>query len=166
LLREIDPFQTQELLPDWEAMLGLPGDCLGEIDLSDADRRRAIIQTLNALGGASGLYFEQILLNAGYVVEVTPFFRPFLSGYARSGDALTNGETYFVSGGAKSGDRLYNSGWTHWWEVHSDDDIVTCFRSGQSRSGDRLCVFGNERIECIIRKLKPAQTGVLFTYGP
>lgn len=163
LLREIDPFQTLELLEDWETMLDLVDTCLDDENLSIDDRRSRIVQQLNALGGASADYFEELLLNSGFVVEVTPYFAPFKAG-SRAGDRLTNGQSYFRAG-SRAGDRLYNTGWTFWWEVHSDDNIVTYFVAG-SRAGERLANYGNERIECIVEKLKPAHTNVLFTYGP
>lgn len=166
LIIEIDPFQTNELLDDWDAMLGLPAPCWDDLELSSADRRQMIIQTLAALGGANSAYFENLLNNYGFNVTVTPYFSPFLAGISRAGDRLTNGETYFRAGTARAGDRLYNSGWTFWWRVHSATNVVTYFRAGQGRAGDRLAVFGNERLECIVRKLKPAHTSVQFTYGP
>ena len=164
LLKEFDPFQTNELLADFETMLGLPNSCLIGDELSEAERRRQVIQKLNAIGGASASYFENLLLNAGFVVDVTPYFSPFLAGRSRAGDRLTNGDTYFRAG-ARAGDRLYNSGWTYWWRVHSDENIVNYFRAGSS-AGERLATFGNAQLECLIKKLKPAHTSVQFTYGP
>lgn len=163
LIKEIDPFHTSELLEDWESMLNLPDSCLEDLELSEDDRRDLIIQALNALGGASGDYFYNLLTNSGFTVTVTPVFYPFVAG-SRAGDRLTNGDRYFTAG-TRAGNRLYNTGWTFWFEVHSDELIITRFRAG-SRAGERLSVFGNERLECIIRKLKPAHTSVLFTYGP
>ena len=186
LIREIDPFQTNELLDDWLATYGLPNPCLGDVELSDDDKRTLLLQQLNATGGASESYFEGILDNSGFQfdTDVIPLFLPFVAG-SRAGDKITNGQEFFTAGSV-AGSRLHNSGWTYWFEVHSGGDniifvagslagepltefglgtIATRFRAGD-RAGQRLSVFGNERLECIIRKDKPAHTAVLFTYGP
>ena len=55
---------------------------------------------------------------------------------------------------------------THVWRLDvAEETKVTLFRSGSSRAGDRLRTFGNEQLECVINRLKPAHTRVLFAYG-
>lgn len=164
LLREIDPFQTNELLPDFEQMLGLPCECLSDLELSFDDRRRFVIAALAAIGGASIDYFENILLTLGYEVEIIDYTVARV-GERRCGDRIEGSDVYARCGSARTGDYLYNSGWQFWFQVHSDEAIVDYARTGISRCGDRLATFGNEKIECIIRKLKPAHTAAWFTYN-
>ena len=164
LLREIDAFQTFELLEDFEKMLGLPDECLNDLELSFEDRRRLVIAALSAQGGSTMEYFENLLLILGYEVEINDYVIA-RSGRLRSGDRLDGNEQNALSGRLRSGDRIYNSGWQFWFRVHSPTAIVSYTRSGIMRSGDRLATYGNSKIECIIRKLKPAHTAVWFTYG-
>lgn len=55
---------------------------------------------------------------------------------------------------------------THVWRMDIFESTgVTLFRAGASRAGDRLRTFGDEILECVINRLKPAHTRVLFAYG-
>lgn len=53
------------------------------------------------------------------------------------------------------------------WRVDSSSAPVRHFRAGQSTSGDRLRTWEEEvpLMECIILRLKPAHTHVIFAYG-
>lgn len=164
LLNEIDPFQTEELLVDFETMLGLPDDCLDGVELSTDERRRFVIAALSALGGSSIEYFEKLLLTLGYTVEIIDY-TVARSGNRRCGDRMECGEKIARCGTARCGDSMYNSGWQFWIRVMSNDPVSDYARSGLARCGDRIRTFGNEKIECIMRKLKPAHTAIWFTYG-
>lgn len=187
LLREIDPFQTNELLEDFERMLGLPDECFGELDQTFEERRDAVLTALAARGGASIAYFTDLLLTLGFDVEIIDY-TVARAGYQRCGERLYGGEVYARAGHARAGDPLYNSGWQFWFSVISDDLFIDYARAGEARCGDRLATFGdteafkfarsgiarcgdrlvefgNAKLECIIRKLKPAHTSVLFSYG-
>lgn len=51
------------------------------------------------------------------------------------------------------------------WRVNSDDVTIRYFRAGQGRAGERLRTWGNQLLECVIRKYSPAHTEVVFGYG-
>lgn len=54
----------------------------------------------------------------------------------------------------------------HVWRLNiAESTGVTLFRAGASRAGDRLRTFGNEQVECVINRVKPAHTRALFAYG-
>lgn len=186
-LREIDPVQTEELLIDFESMYGLPDECLAELDQTEEERRNAVLAAIRARGGASIDYFKTLLLTLGFEVEIIDY-TVARSGFSRCGDYAYGGEVYARAGRARAGDPIYNSGWQFWFSVIMDDLLVNYARAGEARCGDRLAVFedgeifkfarsgvarcgdrlvefGNAKVECIIRKLKPAHTSVLFSYG-
>lgn len=164
LLREFDPFQTDELLADFEAMLGLPDECLGELELSIPDRRRLVIAALSALGGSTKQYFEALIAALGYTADVIDFTIA-RCGEARCGDYMYTEEQWALCGSSFCGDYMYNSGWQFWFKVESPDIIADYALCGTAVCGDRIATYGNEKIECIIRKLKPAHTAVWFTYS-
>lgn len=55
----------------------------------------------------------------------------------------------------------------HQWRLNIIESTgVTLFRAGASVAGDPLGSFGNEQFECLMNRLKPAHTELLFAYGP
>lgn len=54
----------------------------------------------------------------------------------------------------------------HVWRLNlHEGENITWARAGQSRAGDPIRSWGNEQLECLIHRLKPAHTRVLFAYG-
>ncbi len=146
LLRELYPATSLELLDDWERILGLPDDCIGEAT-STQDRRAQILYRLTNRGGQSPQFYIDLALQLGFVVTITEF-NQFRAGISRAGDALTNGA------------------WVFTWQVNAPAQTVTYFRAGVSTAGDPLAYGNNDSLECIINRAKPAHTIVLFSYGP
>jgi uncharacterized protein YmfQ (DUF2313 family) len=97
VLRETFPCTTDELLPEWEASLGLPDPCTGELDTIEA-RQAAVCAKFTARGGQTAEYFIRVAAAAGYTITIATF-RPF---YASEG---------------RVGDRLFDEQWAFVWEV-------------------------------------------------
>ena len=72
LLEEADPRTTNELVGAWEAVVGLPDEC---IDISPfiAQRRAAIWQKLVGLGGQTPAYFLAVADRLGFDVTIQEF---------------------------------------------------------------------------------------------
>lgn len=145
LLTEAYPGTAFELLDDWERICGLPEPCTGAPTTIKA-RRDAVLEKLSRVGGQSRAFFINIASIVGYDVTITEF-RPFLCGINTSGDAC------------------YSEEWRFVWQVNAPEVTVYPFYSGGNSSGDRLRSWGNELLECIINRLKPAHTHVIFAYG-
>lgn len=143
LLREADPRQASELLPDWERITGLPDACLGEISTVEA-RRRAVAQRLGNIGGQTVAYFVGLAAQAGFTVTITEF-NPFQAG-------------------SDAGAPLTNNDWRHTFRVNAPAESVQYFKAG-SRSGEPLATWGNDALECAIDRTKPAHTVVQYAYG-
>ncbi len=141
---EADPNATLELLPDWERVTGLPDPCVGEEQTLQA-RRNALLGRLAGLGGQSRQYFIDLAAALGYTVGITEF-RPF-----QVGDAV--------------GDAVFGDGWRFVWRVDAPTSTVTDFRVDQSSAGEALREWGNDRLECVLSRERPAQTKLLFGYG-
>ena len=146
LLDEADPRTTAELLADWERVAGLPDQCVLAYGISQttAQRRAALVARLTTVGGQSAAYYIALAFGLGYVITVTEF--PLH-------DVLDDVDY-----------PLYAPPWQYTWQVNaaqdnigriSVDDLVT----------DPLAWWGNELLECVIRRLKPAHTHVLFSYS-
>lgn len=143
LLIETDPRTTFELLPEWEKFAGLPDPCLGE--LGSLEQRQLNLHTkLTTVGGQSRAYYIDLASTLGYAITITEF------------DAFTVNETVDAT--------INGNDWEFAWQVNAADETVT-FLTATSDVDTALAEWGNERLECAISQLKPAQTIVLFAYG-
>lgn len=146
LLNEVDPQRTNELLADWERVCGLPDPCLGTTGTL-SDRRENVINKLSSRGGQSAAYFIQVAAAIGFTITITNSFPQFKAGISKAGDPLTNGP------------------WIYAWAVNTPEaDIVDGFRAGHSAAGDPLSTSRADALECVITRLKPAHTVVIFNY--
>ena len=146
LLIDTFPCSTSELLPEWEASLGLPDECAGQLD-SIAARQAAVCMKFSDRGGASMDYFIRIAAAMGVTITITQF-SPFYAGRNRVGQ------------------RLFNTGWAYVWQVTVSGDEVIYFRAGASRVGDRLVTLSDVAtiLQCVFNAYKPAHTTVIFSY--
>lgn len=101
LVAESDPRTTDELLADWERVLGLPDPCTGEIT-DPAERRAAILARLIATGDQSRTYFERIATALGLTIVIQEY-EPFRAGHSGASEGLSNGP------------------WKHTWTVHVEE---------------------------------------------
>lgn len=145
LLRQSDPRTTTELLSDWERVVGIPDECSG-VSTSLQARRNEVVARLTGGGSLSRQFFIDFAAYLGFEIEIYEY-RPFRAGLSCAGDPLSNGDWIFV------------------WEVRAPEDTVLHFSAGQNSAGDPLAEWGNDVLECAIRKRAPAGTKVLFVYG-
>lgn len=145
LIDETDPRSVSELLADWEAFAGLPDACTGSLS-TVGGRRGALLSRLTARGGQSQSYFVALAEQLGYTVTITEY-RPPYAGLATVGDALTYGD------------------WVFAWTVNAPQTTVSDAVVNAASAGEPLRSWGVQALECIIRRRRPAQTTVLFTYG-
>lgn len=146
LREEADPRTTVELLSDWERVAGLPDSCTGVPD-TISERRVALVNKLAYRGGQSIPYIVQVADRLGYYAEVHEF---------TSCDA-----------GFGCGDALNGEDWRHAFEVEVVIDsarIATAEFTAGSDAGDRLAGFGALDLECLVDRLRPAHSQVLYRY--
>ncbi|AAS97322.1 YmfQ family protein [Nitratidesulfovibrio vulgaris] len=146
LLAEMDPAQALVLLPEWERVCGLPDGC-SQPGETIAERRENVVLRLSARGGQTPDYYAELAtLLAGGVCTVREY-RPFRVGHSAVGQPLSNGA------------------WVHTFTIGAPSVPVRGFAVGAGAAGEPLRRWGHERLECVIRRLKPAHTHVIFTYG-
>lgn len=147
LARESDPRQTIELLPDWELVCGLPGDCPISWDSSLQARRAAVVAQLTGMGGQTATFYKGLAALLGLEIESAEY-KPFLAGISRCGDRLNGAHDVRFC-----------------WSVLVKGQRVTRFRCGQSVCGERLLDFARrEDLECLIRLYAPAHVVVIIGY--
>jgi uncharacterized protein YmfQ (DUF2313 family) len=145
LLADAFPGTAYELLPEWEASLGLPDPCSG-LAPTLQQRRAQVVSRLAASGGQSVPYFVSVAAALGYEITVEEF-APARAGTLRAGGAV------------------YGEAWAHAWRVHAPGVTVTYFSAGGSAAGEPLAAWGNASLECVLTRLRPAHTVVQFAYG-
>lgn len=145
LIEEADPRTAVELLADWERVAGLPDPCVAALGIEQtaAQRRAALAAKLASGGGQSAAYYIALAARLGYTITITEH------------------ETFTVR--SKVCDPLNDLPWRFTFTVNAPLDTVRRF-TVRSAVADPLAAWGNELLECVISRLKPAHTHVLFAY--
>lgn len=144
LRAEADPYNTVEMLADWERVAGLPDACAGAMDTIYA-RQLALVAKLSAVGGQSRAYFIGLAAAMGYEITIT--------------------EHKVRQYGDPHGDPYGGWEWNFVWQVNAPATTIHNRLYGRSYYGEPYRTWGYEQLECAIEALKPAHTRVLFSYG-
>lgn len=144
---EMDPRSAEMMLEDFERVLG-PDPCGRDLDGASIDERQLLAhQRWTSTGGASIAYFTSVAAKLGVSITVEEFW-PSRTGSLRTGQRLRPEGSQFV------------------WRVNIPGVVgVVKFRTGVSRAGHRLGTFEISSIECELRRIKPAHTTIVFSYG-
>ena len=126
-------------------MLGLPDECSDSAEDTVEERRAAVLAKLVGIGGQSPQYFLDVAADLGFEITIEEL-SPFLIG-----DLI--------------GDPLYDEAWRFTWIVNASEFTIRSFLVGSSRIGEPLRTWGNEVLECVFARLKPAHTRIQHTYG-
>jgi len=147
LLNELNPAKTQEMLTDWEKLLGIPNECTGSISELTYQARKKLVYTYYTMtGGTRPEYYKELIKNFGFDIEVNEI-KNFRTGLSSVGQGLNNGL------------------WRYAFEVRTLNAPVFRFSTGQNTVGDPLVVLSNDLIKCIIDENKPAHVAVIYTFG-
>lgn len=160
LIRESDPRSALETLGDWERVAGLPDSCVVVSSITIQERRARLVQKLISTGGQSLGYFSLIAEGLGYPVEFREY-RPFVVGQSQVGLVESEGPaSTYVYGLTDDPGIRYN------WAVAVLQPRVTWFKVSESELGkDPLAKIDYATdLECVLNKLKPAHTVLIFSY--
>jgi uncharacterized protein YmfQ (DUF2313 family) len=144
LLAQSYPCGATELLPEWEAAVGLPNECTELVQWTVAERQALVCAWLAMQGGQSPAYYVSLAALFGYTVTVGEHF-PARAGQAQAG----------CSGATNC---------PFWWTVSVAGVPQTTPRAGCYHAGEPPCGSGANIIECLIRMFAPAHTTVTFRY--
>jgi len=179
LFKELDPPTTDELLEDWERILGLPDPCILTEQTID-ERRGAIAAKLRSVGGQSKAYILGVLAAFGIEAEIDEQ-RAFEVGRSGAGEGV-GGEvwrfafivrtrdisvfpgdepTLFEVGASGCTDPIDGFEWLQDWLSKSE---AFYFNVGTSVVGDPLVDYSYLPLECLVERIKPAHTIALYSY--
>ncbi len=142
LIDEDDVRTTFELLSDWERVAGLPDSCVGAGQTTQ-QRRAALLQRVTSIGGQSRAYFIAVAAALGYAVTISEF-----SWHTVEDDVEHP---------------MYGVAWNFAWQVNSALNTVQELTVDDGVE-DPLAFWSNVPLECVINRLAPAHTTVLFSY--
>jgi len=144
---EADPQQTTALLSRYESVCGLPDSCVVPGAQTLPERQQRLASKIQSEGGINEGYYLRLLANMGYI-----------------GATITRYHHRTFTPGSRAGDQLYSPIWRHVWTVNLPAaGRVTNFSPG-SRAGDPLRTWGDAEVQCVISKLSPPHTNVIFRY--
>lgn len=144
LINETNPLKTFELLPEWEAWAGLPEPCLAGESRTLEQRQIALHAKLTRKGGQSIPYFISLAADIGFEITITEF-------QIHNMDSSVD-------------DPFYDENWIFYWQVNAPAETIT-YKSVMSDVDSALASWGNELLECVITRYRPAHTNVIFAYG-
>lgn len=147
LLNEMDPATMREMLPDFEAAMDLPDECLGTEQTFDA-RRKAVIRRLIGSGGQNAAFFIAVAAELGYPNAHVIEYRAPRFGRSRFGNA------HFGTWAAQ-----------FFWVLNLGERLTGGARFGVAHFGERFGTNPNNGIECLVQRWMPAHTVVDFIYA-
>ncbi len=152
VLTDAFPPTTVEMLPEWEAALGLPDPCLGPSP-SDADRVASVVAKFLGTNGLSRSAIISYAAAMGYTITIED-----VTG-SNTATPLTAGMTCGQPTVDYSGDPNYS------WMIHAAPIVVTYAAAGSLRAGDPLATWTYSALECVMDEIKPAHTVLVFDYS-
>jgi uncharacterized protein YmfQ (DUF2313 family) len=161
VLKEMDPREANELIDEWNSLLGLPDECTPE-DQDLTEIQAQLHREYTRTGGISKLALENLATGLGFTIDVRNA-TPFLAGHSVAGDFLTNDfERIFVAG-STAGEYLKEVGWKYYFIVEVPASGSEVFEAGDV-AGTPLREFTNFVVQCTLKKLKPAHAAVFFQF--
>jgi uncharacterized protein YmfQ (DUF2313 family) len=132
LLDEMDPRTTVDMMPDWETAYGLPDPCTAP-PTTIGDRRARLLTLVTMKGSLTPKFLTAMAYNIGIDVLVRTF-APARMGMTAMGGTLAN------------------TPWAFATRVYAPPVSARRMHMGVSYMGDRLCAFGNDPLQCVVRR--------------
>lgn len=131
-------------LADWERVLGLPNECAGGLGQTVSERIAAAVAKVRARGGLDRDYLIGVAEGLGYIVTI---------------------EEHAVYTCESPCDYpVYDEPWCYAWTVHAPETTIREFVC-DSPCDEPLRTWGNRLLECVLTRLKPSHTYIIFAYG-
>lgn len=145
LLEEGDPRTTLELIEEWEAVVGIPDECLPVAQTLER-RRGDVLARLTAQGGINKQFYIDYAASLGFTITIYEY-RPFRASLSSANDPCN--------------DMI----WNHAFRVNAPIETIKYFSAGISQANDPLATWGNAFLECSINKRKPSGKVAIYAYG-
>ncbi|KAB3151909.1 DUF2313 domain-containing protein, partial [Escherichia coli] len=142
LVIEIDPGQSTELIERYEELYGLPDSCSPVGTQTLRQRQQRLEAKANVAGGINEQFFLDQLEALGY-----------------TGVTIEQFQNLDASPDPEWGDR-----WRYFWRVTLPVDAGAQWQTCTDACNTPIRTWGDTVAECVINKLCPSHTVVLFSY--
>jgi uncharacterized protein YmfQ (DUF2313 family) len=147
LMLEIDPRSVTELIDRYEAISGLPDSCAPAGVQTLQQRRQRLDAKLNLPGGIN---------EAFYLAQLEAL------GYADATITRYNNSQFTCN--SVCTESLYTDDWRYYWQVNMPSSTQINSMTAISNCTDSLRTWGDTVAECVLEKLSPSHTYVIFRY--
>ena len=137
---DYDPRETSGFLEDWERLLGLP-ECSSALPPTTEGRRTTVLEKYTRRATLTLADLELAALQLGFPITISEN-QPY--GPGLDGSPVGDAHIFDV-------------------QVNDSELPVSYFRAGESRAGDPLGSFGDERLICLLDTRKPAHLNYRLT---
>jgi len=145
LLNESLPISAVATLSEWEKDWGLPDTCEQHIS-TFADRKHRLIQKERDAGSPTAFFFINLAKQLGYNHAQIVCPQPCRIG-------------------ARAGQRIYSLSWAYVWRLHIPEKTNIRHLKIGARIGERLRIWKNELLHCVVKRYTPAHLLFHITYG-
>lgn len=142
LVIEIDPARANELIERYEKIYGLPDSCAPDGVQTLQQRQQRLNAKANVVGGINELFYREQLDALGYTTATIEQFQNLDS----------------------SPDPEWGEFWRYYWRVNIPTNASTVWQTCTSTCDSAIRTWGDTVAECVIDKLCPSHTVVIFAY--
>lgn len=147
LMLEADPRSVTELIDRYESLTGLPDSCAPAGIQTLLQRRQRLDAKLNLTGGINESFYLAQLEALGYIgVTITRYRKRQFTCLSACTDSL------------------YSDEWSYYWQVNMPASTQINPMTAISSATDSLRTWGETTAECVLNKLAPSHTYVIFRY--
>ncbi len=147
LMLEIDPRSVTELIDRYESISGLPDSCAPPGVQTLQQRRQRLDAKLNLAGGINEAFYLSQLEALGYTgVTITRYNKAQFTCVSDCTDSL------------------YSDEWRYYWQVNMPSSTQITPMTAISSCTDSIRAWGDTIAECVLSKLAPSHTYVIFKY--
>lgn len=147
LMRELDPRTTTELINRWERLCGLPDECIPAGTQTLRQRQQRLDAKVNLAGGINeDFYLAQLAALGRPDATITRYDKSTFTCSSACTDAVNAPE------------------WRYYWQVNMPAATNTIWMTCGDPCDSALRIWGDTVVECVLNKLCPSHTYVIFKY--
>ena len=147
LMRELDPRTTTELINRWERLCGLPDECIPAGTQTLRQRQQRLDAKVNLAGGINeDFYLAQLAALGRPDATITRYDKSTFTCSSTCTDAVNAPE------------------WRYYWQVNMPAATNTTWMTCGDPCDSALRIWGDTVVECVLNKLCPSHTYVIFKY--
>lgn len=147
LMMETDPRSVTELIDRYEQISGLPDSCAPPGTQTLQQRRQRLDAKLNLAGGINEAFYLEQLEALGYTGATITRYKK--SQFTCLSDCSAS---------------LYSDEWRYYWQVNMPAATQITPMTAISNATDSIRTWGDTTAECVLNKLAPSHTYIIFRY--